>query len=113
MKGKSLHSGKFSTVKLIPEIAGAGRYFEFRSRFIPASIEFAQESPLCTTLLKDELKIRTVEHLLSALEAKGVDNCRIQIESESSDDREVEVCHLNTYTFLSNHWLNQCLLLSI
>ncbi|CAL9216366.1 unnamed protein product [Arabidopsis halleri] len=91
VKGKSLHSGKFSTVKLIPEIAGAGRYFEFRSRFIPASIEFAQESPLCTTLLKDELKIRTVEHLLSALEAKGVDNCRIQIASESSDDREVEV----------------------
>ncbi|KAG7598349.1 Ribosomal protein S5 domain 2-type fold [Arabidopsis suecica] len=91
VKGNSLHSGKFSTVKLIPEIAGAGRYFEFRSRFIPASIEFAQESPLCTTLLKDELKIRTVEHLLSALEAKGVDNCRIQIESESSDDREVEV----------------------
>ncbi|AAG03128.1 F5A9.8 [Arabidopsis thaliana] len=91
VKGKSLHSGKFSTVKLNPEIAGAGRFFEFRSRFIPASIEFAQESPLCTTLLKDELKIRTVEHLLSALEAKGVDNCRIQIESESSDDREVEV----------------------
>ncbi|KAL1198270.1 putative UDP-3-O-acyl-N-acetylglucosamine deacetylase 5 [Cardamine amara subsp. amara] len=91
LKGKALHSGKISTVKLLPEIAGAGRYFEFRSRFIPASIEFAQESPLCTTLFKDELKIRTVEHLLSALEAKGVDNCRIQIESESSDDREVEV----------------------
>lgn len=112
MKGKSLHSGKFSTVKLNPEIAGAGRFFEFRSRFIPASIEFAQESPLCTTLLKDELKIRTVEHLLSALEAKGVDNCRIQIESESSDDREVEVCYLNTY-ILSNHRSNQCLVLSI
>uniref|UniRef100_A0A1J3HHU0 UDP-3-O-acyl-N-acetylglucosamine deacetylase n=1 Tax=Noccaea caerulescens TaxID=107243 RepID=A0A1J3HHU0_NOCCA len=91
VKGKSLHSGKLSTVKLLPEIAGAGRYFEFRSRSIPASIEFAQESPLCTTLLKDGLKIRTVEHLLSALEAKGVDNCRIQIESESLDDREVEV----------------------
>ncbi|XP_010460410.1 PREDICTED: probable UDP-3-O-acyl-N-acetylglucosamine deacetylase 2 [Camelina sativa] len=91
VKGKTLHSGKISTVKLIPEIAGAGRYFEFRSRVIPASIEFAQESPLCTTLLKEELKIRTVEHLLSALEAKGVDNCRIQIESQSSDDQEVEV----------------------
>ena len=75
VNGKALHSGKLSTVKLLPAIAGAGRYFEFRSRSIPASIEFAQESPLCTTL-----------------EAKGVDNCRIQIESESPDDREVEVC---------------------
>ncbi|CAA7033427.1 unnamed protein product [Microthlaspi erraticum] len=91
VKGKSLHSGKLSTVKLLPEIAGAGRCFEFRSRSIPASIEFSQESPLCTTLFKDGLQIRTVEHLLSALEAKGVDNCRIQIESESADDREVEV----------------------
>ncbi|XP_024007863.1 probable UDP-3-O-acyl-N-acetylglucosamine deacetylase 2, mitochondrial [Eutrema salsugineum] len=91
VKGKSLHSGKLSTVKLLPEIAGAGRYFDFRSRSIPASIEFAQESPLCTTLLKDGLKIRTVEHLLSTLEAKGVDNCRIRIDSEHADDQEVEV----------------------
>ncbi|KAG2318828.1 hypothetical protein Bca4012_054968 [Brassica carinata] len=91
VNGKALHSGKLSTVKLLPAIAGAGRYFEFRSRSVPASIEFAQESPLCTTLLRDGVKIRTVEHLLSALEAKGVDNCRIQIESESPDDREVEV----------------------
>ncbi|KAJ0247522.1 UDP-3-O-acyl-N-acetylglucosamine deacetylase 1 [Hirschfeldia incana] len=91
VNGNSLHSGKLSTVKLLPAIAGAGRYFEFRSRSIPASIEFAQESPLCTTLLKDGLRIRTVEHLLSALEAKGVDNCKIEIESESPDDKEVEV----------------------
>ncbi|KFK44517.1 hypothetical protein AALP_AA1G267000 [Arabis alpina] len=91
LKGKALHSGKLSTVKLLPEIAGSGRYFEFRSGSIPASIEFAQESPLCTTLMKDGIKIRTVEHLLSALEAKGIDNCRIQIENESVDDHEVEV----------------------
>ncbi|PPD94385.1 hypothetical protein GOBAR_DD08593 [Gossypium barbadense] len=36
-------------------------------------------------------KIRTVEHLLSALEAKGIDNCRIQIQSLDSEDTEVEV----------------------
>ncbi|XP_010551229.1 PREDICTED: probable UDP-3-O-acyl-N-acetylglucosamine deacetylase 2 [Tarenaya hassleriana] len=90
-RGKALHSGKVSTVKLLPEIAGAGRLFEFRSRFLPASIDFAQESPLCTTLFKDGFRIRTVEHLLSALEAMGVDNCRIQIESEDPVDSEVEV----------------------
>lgn len=58
---------------------------------IPASIDFVRESLLCTSLCKDGYKIRTVEHLLSALEAKGIDNCRIQIQSLDSEDTEVEV----------------------
>ncbi|XVF85455.1 hypothetical protein PTKIN_Ptkin17bG0119200 [Pterospermum kingtungense] len=91
LTGKTLHSGKVSTVKIWPGFAGEGRHFEFRSKLIPASIDFAQESPLCTTLCKDGYKIRTVEHLLSALEAKGVDNCKIQIEGLDSEESEVEV----------------------
>ncbi|XVE85488.1 hypothetical protein DITRI_Ditri17bG0094600 [Diplodiscus trichospermus] len=91
LTGKTLHSGKVSTVKIWPAFAGEGRYFEFQSKLIPASIDFAQESPLCTTLCKDGYKIRTVEHLLSALEAKGVHNCRIQIQCPNSEDPEVEV----------------------
>ncbi|KAH9746144.1 hypothetical protein KPL70_004323 [Citrus sinensis] len=75
---------------LCPEFAGKGRYFEFRSRLIPASIDFAKESPLCTTLFKDGVQIRTVEHLLSALEAKGVDNCKIEIHNMVADDQDVE-----------------------
>ncbi|KAL6192589.1 PREDICTED: probable UDP-3-O-[3-hydroxymyristoyl] N-acetylglucosamine deacetylase 2 [Fragaria vesca subsp. vesca] len=90
-KGKTLHSGKVSTVKLWPELAGKGRYFDFRSTLIRASIEFAEDSPLCTTLCKDGVKIRTVEHLLSALEAMEVDNCRIEIENLDSEDCSVEV----------------------
>ncbi|KAG4132890.1 hypothetical protein ERO13_D08G060150v2 [Gossypium hirsutum] len=39
---------------------------------------------------EDGYKIQTVEHLLSALEAKGIDNCRIQIQSLDSEDTEVE-----------------------
>ncbi|CAK9146248.1 unnamed protein product [Ilex paraguariensis] len=89
--GRALHSGKITTVKIWPEHAGGGRYFDFRSKFIPASIEFAEESPLCTTLSKDGHRIRTVEHLLSCLEATGVDNCRIEIENEDSYDQSVEV----------------------
>ncbi|GLT48006.1 hypothetical protein SLA2020_216510 [Shorea laevis] len=83
--GSTLHSGTTCTVKLWPEFAGRGRYFDLRSKFIPASIHCVQESPLCTTLAKDGCKIRTVEHLLSALEAMGVDNCRIQIDSAHHD----------------------------
>lgn len=89
--GKTLHSGKESRVKLWPELAGEGRYFDFRSNVIPASIDYATESPLCTTLSKDGYRISTVEHLLSALEAMGVDNCRIQIENSDPEDHHVEV----------------------
>ncbi|XAR72193.1 UDP-3-O-acyl-N-acetylglucosamine deacetylase [Bertholletia excelsa] len=89
--GKALHSGEITTVKISPEFASEGRYFKYRSRLIPASIDFAQESPLCTTLCKDGYSVRTVEHLLSALEATGVDNCRIEISSSGSEDQSVEV----------------------
>ncbi|TXG57051.1 hypothetical protein EZV62_018364 [Acer yangbiense] len=89
--GKTLHSGEVSTVRIWPEYAGQGRYFVFQSKLIPASIVFAKESSLCTTLCKDGFRVRTVEHLLSALEAKGVDNCRIEIGNLDSENQEVEV----------------------
>ncbi|KAK1423138.1 hypothetical protein QVD17_18433 [Tagetes erecta] len=89
--GRTLHSGNQSTVRIWPELAGTGRYFDFRSVLIPASIDFAEESPLCTTLRKDGYSVRTVEHLLSALEGTGVDNCRIEIVNYDCDDTSVEV----------------------
>ncbi|KAL9324901.1 hypothetical protein ACSQ67_005546 [Phaseolus vulgaris] len=89
--GAGLHSGKVSTVRLWPELASRGRYFDFRSRSIPAAVEFAQVSPLCTTLSKDGIRIRTVEHLLSALEASGVDNCRIEIEGLDDEENDAEI----------------------
>jgi len=89
--GVGLHSGRVSTVRMWPELASRGRYFEFRCRSIPAAVEFAQVSPLCTTLSKDGFRIRTVEHLLSALEALGVDNCRIEIEGFDDKENDVEV----------------------
>ncbi|KAF5750110.1 UDP-3-O-acyl N-acetylglycosamine deacetylase family protein [Tripterygium wilfordii] len=91
LSGKTLHSGKICEVKIWPEFAGCGRYFDFQSKLVPASVDFAEESPLCTTLCKDGFRVRTVEHLLSALEAKGVDNCRIEIKSLDSEVGDVEV----------------------
>ena len=89
--GKALHSGNLTAVKILPEFAGEGRFFDFDSKFIPASIDFAQESPLCTKLCKDGYTVQTVEHLLSALEATGVDNCRIEITNLGRKDRFAEV----------------------
>ncbi|KAI3909703.1 hypothetical protein MKW98_014120 [Papaver atlanticum] len=77
--GKTLHSGDTSTVKLLPALAGEGRYFIYGDTKIPAKIDFTKESPLCTTLSRNGIRVRTVEHLLSALESLNVDNCRIEV----------------------------------
>ncbi|CAI9096767.1 OLC1v1032980C1 [Oldenlandia corymbosa var. corymbosa] len=89
--GVGLHSGKLSTVRIWPELAGEGRYFDFNSKIICATIDNVKETPLCTTLCKEGYSVRTVEHLLSALEGIGVDNCRIEIQSCDPDDASVEV----------------------
>ncbi|XP_034682507.1 probable UDP-3-O-acyl-N-acetylglucosamine deacetylase 1, mitochondrial [Vitis riparia] len=89
--GITLHSGRVARVKIWPECAGVGRYFDFRSNFIHPSVDYVQESPLCTTLCRDGYKVRTVEHLLSALEAMGVDNCRIEVEGLNGEESSVEV----------------------
>ncbi|CAN4114579.1 unnamed protein product [Withania somnifera] len=91
LTGIGLHSGKLSTVRIFPEPAGEGRYFEYRSNVIRACTDYVKESPLCTTLCKDGHSISTVEHLLSALEATGVDNCRLEIESSHPHDLSYEV----------------------
>lgn len=73
-------------------MAGKGRYFDVSSNLVPASIDCSVESPLCTTLSSAGCKVRTVEHLLSALEATGVDNCRVEIATASGgEDPDVEV----------------------
>ncbi|KAI4369049.1 hypothetical protein MLD38_017540 [Melastoma candidum] len=90
--GVTLHSGRTTKVRLCPHVAGEGRCFALRCSLIPASIDYVEESPLCTTLSKDGMRVRTVEHLLSALEAYGVDNCRIEVEDvEGGDVRDFEV----------------------
>ncbi|KAL8520772.1 hypothetical protein ACS0TY_011359 [Phlomoides rotata] len=90
--GRGLHSGEISTVKILPAAARAGRFFIFRSNVICASIDNAvKDTPLCIALSKNGYIIRTVEHLLSALEACGVDNCHIEIEGSNNCDPSVEV----------------------
>nr|GEW66010.1 probable UDP-3-O-acyl-N-acetylglucosamine deacetylase 2, mitochondrial isoform X1 [Tanacetum cinerariifolium] len=73
-------------------VAGKGRYFDFGASFIPASIEYAKDvSLLCATLSRDGRSVRTVEHLLLALEGAGVDNCHVEIVSSHQNDTSAEV----------------------
>ncbi|KAJ7517207.1 hypothetical protein O6H91_21G014600 [Diphasiastrum complanatum] len=81
--GKGLHSGEESTLTLFPATAGEGRYFVYMNDIvtekISASADNVVETRLSTCLGIGHTKVRTVEHLMSALEGIGVNNCRIEL----------------------------------
>ncbi len=83
LSGVGLHSGVHTTVKVIPGEVGQGRYFVRTdlpdNPIIPANITTVSQTTLSTELAVGEAKIRTVEHLLAALSANGIDDARIEI----------------------------------
>lgn len=46
---------------------------------IPAKAQYIGETDLCTCLVKKDVRIATVEHLLSALSGLGIDNCYVDV----------------------------------
>ncbi|BAY08928.1 UDP-3-O-acyl-N-acetylglucosamine deacetylase [Calothrix sp. NIES-2098] len=82
--GVGLHSGVSTQVRILPAEVGSGRYFVRvdlpNSPIIPAQVAAVSQTLLSTQLGKGEACIRTVEHLLAALTAMGVDNARIEID---------------------------------
>lgn len=79
--GVGLHSGERATVKLLPAGVDEGRYFVKHATILPAFVKNVTDTRLSTCLGQDGTSaVHTVEHLMSALEGLGVDNCRIEIE---------------------------------
>ncbi|HAJ63487.1 MAG TPA: UDP-3-O-[3-hydroxymyristoyl] N-acetylglucosamine deacetylase, partial [Cyanobacteria bacterium UBA8543] len=90
--GVGLHNGILTKVRVLPAAAGEGRYFVRVDRpelpIIPARVDAVSQTRLSTelhTLTTDEptspdASVRTVEHLLAALAASGVDDARIEID---------------------------------
>ncbi len=83
--GIGLHSGVETHVRVFPASAGSGRYFVRtdlpEQPIIPAQIAEVSQTMLSTQLGRGESTVRTVEHLLAALTAMGVDNARIEINA--------------------------------
>jgi hypothetical protein len=94
-----LHSGARVTSTLIPTHAGEGRYFLVDGEEARVAAEVGNAEPrsqLCTTLRRGEgggPRVRTVEHLLSAMEALGVDNCRVEVSGGDEVRRRLICCH--------------------
>ncbi len=84
--GVGLHSGKKVYLTLKPAPIDSGIVF-IRTDLEPnveiaARAENVGETMLSTTLVKNSVKVATVEHLLSAMAGLGIDNCRIELSSE-------------------------------
>lgn len=84
--GVGLHSGKkvYLTLKSAP--IDTGIVF-CRTDLdpvveIPARAENVGETTLSTTLVKDGVKVATVEHLLSAMAGLGIDNAYVEVSAE-------------------------------
>lgn len=82
--GIGLHSGTAAQVRVLPAEAGTGRYFVRvdlpDAPQIPARLAAVHPTRLSTELRAGSASVRTVEHLLAALAALGIDNARIEID---------------------------------
>ena len=83
--GVGLHTGKKILMVLRPAPANSGITFRRTDLDepvdIPARAENVGETTLGTTLVKDGVKVSTIEHLLSALAGLGIDNVVIELSS--------------------------------
>ena len=83
--GVGLHTGKKVYMTLRPAAENAGITFRRvdldEPVDIPADPTLVGETMLGTTLIKDGVKVATVEHLMSALAGLGIDNINIDLSA--------------------------------
>ena len=83
--GVGLHSGEKVYLTLRPAPINTGIIFRRvdleTPMEIPARAEYVGDTTLSTTLIKDGVRISTVEHLLSAMAGMGIDNAYIDLSA--------------------------------
>lgn len=86
VKGIGVHSGAPVTMTIGPAPASAGIAFirtdvKFKRNIIPARWFNVTETRLCTVIANPEgVSVSTIEHLMSAFAALGVDNAFVEID---------------------------------
>lgn len=83
--GVGLHTGEKVYLTLRPAAVDTGIVFRRVDLDpvvdIPAKAEFVGDTTLSTTLVKDGVRVSTVEHLLSAFAGLGVDNAYVDLSA--------------------------------
>lgn len=82
IEGIGLHSGDNVKIKLFPANKNEGINFIKNNVVIPAKIDYAHSFEYSTTLYKDSVSVRTIEHLMAALYFTGIDNVYIELIGE-------------------------------
>jgi UDP-3-O-[3-hydroxymyristoyl] N-acetylglucosamine deacetylase/3-hydroxyacyl-[acyl-carrier-protein] dehydratase len=85
ISGSSLHTGEKVTLTVHPAPPGHGRKFKRKDLAdeptIDAKIENVKTVERSTTLAEGNIKVHTVEHVISALAGLGVDNALIEMDA--------------------------------
>ena len=85
--GVGLHTGEKIYLTLRPAATDTGIVFrrvDLDSPVdIPAKAENVGDTRLSTTLVKGDVRISTVEHLLSAFAGLGIDNAYVDVDRKS------------------------------
>src|SRR5690606_8682144 len=83
--GVGLHSGEKVYLTLKPAPVDSGIVFRRTDldpvAEVPARAEYVGETTMSTTLIKDGVKVDTVEHLLSAMAGLGIDNAVVELSA--------------------------------
>jgi len=98
--GVGLHSGEKVYLTLKPAPVDTGIIFR-RTDLDPmveirACAENVGETMLSTTLVKDGVRVATVEHLLSAMAGLGIDNCFVEQKNDMAVRRSVGYYRFDT-----------------
>jgi len=82
-EGVGVHSGKRVHLRLLPSPAGRIIFRRTDLGGLEMPLEFDRvESRNSTTLVGDRFSVRTVEHLLAALWARGIDSLVVELDAE-------------------------------
>ena len=84
VQGKGLHTGQFINAVFMPAEENFGYKIQRvdleGQPFIDCSADYVGDTQRGTVLVKDDVKVSTIEHAMAALYAMGVDNCLIQLD---------------------------------
>ncbi|MDR2824288.1 MAG: bifunctional UDP-3-O-[3-hydroxymyristoyl] N-acetylglucosamine deacetylase/3-hydroxyacyl-ACP dehydratase [Prevotellaceae bacterium] len=84
LSGKGLHTGIEANLRLIPSVENSGivicRTDLDGQPELRAIADYVTETQRGTVLKKGDFQISTIEHVMSALYACGIDNCRIEVD---------------------------------
>lgn len=83
--GIGLHSGKQVTLTLRPAKADTGIIFvrtDLEGAIVPMDAFLMQDTLMSSNLVKDGVRVGTIEHLLSAVAAAGIDNLVVEVSAQ-------------------------------